>query len=133
MRKIGDMKKGIGPKLHPSVLDIAWAAGILEGEGSFGCTKSKAHNSGYSASGRVTAVQKGEWLMERLRDLFGGSIYTRENPGLGKGPVTRWMLCGPRARGLMMTIYTFMSPRRKKTIKDILQGKFKAKGQKGES
>ena len=122
MRPIGYMKAGLVPKQHPSMLDISWAAGVIEGEGTFDLTRSKPHLQG---SARVSAVQKKPWMMVRLKALFGGSIYTSSNQGLGNGDVTRWMLCGVRARGLMMTVYTFMSPHKKKIIKTILKGKFK--------
>src|SRR5262249_16159364 len=53
--------------------DLRWAAGFLEGEGSFSCRSSL----------QVCATQVQTWPLERLRDLFGGAISTngRRRPG----------------------------------------------------
>jgi len=73
--------------------DFIWAAGIIEGDGSF-------RKNGL----RVT--QKDRWLLERLKAKFGGSISNSHHD------VSNWQLCGARARGLLMSVYEFLSPRR---------------------
>lgn len=86
---------------------IAWAAGFLEGEGSF------------VASGSVitiSAVQVQRDPLERMQALFGGHLkpYTHKNrPG---APYWRWSLNGSHAVGAAFTIFTFMSPRRREQI-----------------
>lgn len=91
--------------LSPTLNQIAWAAGVFEGEGS-------ACWAGTTPQVRVT--QKGIWLLERFQELFGGAIYkTHKNCHC-------WQVNGSRARGFILTIYTYMSPRRKEQLKKCL-------------
>lgn len=92
----------------PTSEDIAWAAGIYEGEGY--CQPPHLG---------ISITQKDRWMLERLRSLFGGSIGEKSN---GKNDTTyyRWRLSGSRAHGFAMTIYSYLSPRRKKPIKKCL-------------
>jgi hypothetical protein len=79
-----------------TIKDIAWAAGIYEGEGTFG---------GHS----VRVVQKDNWLIYRLKYLFGGTV-TEYNG------YHYWTISGPLCRGFLLTIFTFLSPRRKEQV-----------------
>lgn len=91
------------PTEHPTVKDIAWAAGIFEGEGHV--------NSRKGSSLYVGIGQKEPWLVHRLKALFGGGVIhyrTATSP-----EYWRWQVNGPRARGFMLTIFEFLSPRRK--------------------
>jgi len=85
-------------------LQIAWAAGIYEGEGSCGWTG--RHKNCQEA----IIVQKDRWLLEKFVELFGGRISTH-------GSCSKWKVTGPTARGFLMTVYTFLSPRRKEQVK----------------
>lgn len=96
------------PTLRPSTKDIAWAAGIYEGEGN--CQRAIPNRK----TEVVRVVQKDDWLCPKLRDLFGGStrvVYKRNGYRYNQ-----WTLCGSRARGFLMTIYIFLSPRRQEQI-----------------
>jgi hypothetical protein len=97
--------------LHPTNLEIAWAAGIYEGEGSCQLSKGTTHAS---------VSQKDLWLPQKLRDLFGGSVRQRD-PHASKSRIDgkeyprlcgEWYITGARARGFLMTMYKFLSPRR---------------------
>lgn len=113
-------KRGSGnrPSLNrtevPTARDIAWAAGVYEGEGY--C---------HAKLNRVEIKQKDRWLLERLRALFGGTIYQIYNTTIWKGekkryPIFMWCINSERARGFLMTIFLFLSPRRKEQIKVFL-------------
>lgn len=113
-RATGWSKPGLEATAHPTTLDIAWAAGIFEGEGW----------SSSTAGGRPTthaAVgQKERWFLDRLRALFGGSVYLSAR--IGRNANThQWHIHGPRARGFLMTIYKFLSPRRQAQLRKVLQ------------
>lgn len=99
-----------------TVLEIAWAAGVYEGEGS--CQPNatgKHHRIGASVR------QKDQWILERLRVRFGGGIGKRTSRLKGKTHTTAaWYITGPRARAFLMTIYAFLSPRRKQEIRVAL-------------
>ena len=97
----------------PSMADLNWAAGFLEGEGSFQFQK---------GSGEVNASQSEEYMpLLKLQQLFGGTV---GDPIIYKSykPKRRWWITGPRARGVMMTLYSLLSPRRKIQIDIVLRG-----------
>jgi hypothetical protein len=95
---------------RPSARDLGWIAGFLEGEGSF-----LRSNSGSEV---VIAGQVQMEPLERLQRFLGGNIRVRKNGRTGPGGVGRagdfgeWRISGSRARGVMMTLYPMMSPRR---------------------
>lgn len=94
-----------------AVREIAWAAGFLEGEGSFGV------NSGCP---RVSAGQVQKEPLERLQRMFGGHMWLKEpKSGFGSKPIWIWALNRGSA-GVMMTLYTFMSPKRRGEIEASL-------------
>jgi hypothetical protein len=102
-RHVHRVKPDLAPSLHPTKSDIAWAAGIYEGEGWVG------------GGTQISVGQKDPWLPRRMRELFGGSI--RQKTGPGECQMHYWMLSGPRARGFAFTIFSFLSPRRRARIK----------------
>lgn len=90
-----------------SSIDLAWAAGFIEGEGSFS-TDSKQN----SISVQVSQVQW--WPLEKLQQLFGGTVYpVHRCLRPGQSPYSRWRVSGPRAAGVAMTLWTFLSPKRR--------------------
>jgi len=92
--------------------DICWAAGFLEGEGYF-----RYHQN----QGRVTAVQVQREPLEKLGKFFFGKIYrTTKNPNPRAQRSYIWTATGARAIGIMMTLYSLMSPERKAQIKKAL-------------
>lgn len=107
LSKIGKVYS-LGPTEHPTIKDIAWAAGLYEGEGS--CSR-----NGDSGGARIT--QKDRWVCDRMRNLFGGTVGTQTNRS---GSWYIWHVSGPRARGFLMTIFTFLSPRRRVQVKAAL-------------
>jgi hypothetical protein len=86
----------------PTALDIAWAAGIYEGEGT--CRNCSHTNRGFM----VGIVQKDPELLYWLRDWFGGSIR-----GLSKSGCHSLEICGDRARIFLALIYSRLTSRRK--------------------
>lgn len=116
----GDWRRGyVDPRLaateHPTVRDIAWAAGLFEGEGH-------CRRTGYTAI--ATIAQNDQWVLWRMRALFGGSVFQRhENYEKRDGTKTNtssWNATGTRARGFLMTIYVFLSPRRQAQVRVAL-------------
>ena len=103
-RRLGWMKPGLAPTKHPTNYDIAWAAGIYEGEGS--CRTSRG-------GVQIHIGQKDEWLCPKLKTLFGGTVAIVQMNGQ---PFYNWSLSGARARGFLMTIYMFLSPRRQEQV-----------------
>lgn len=98
---LGWCRSDLNATEHPTTLDIGWAAGIYEGEGTV---------SGSGKYKGVRVVQKDPWILTRLQHLFGGSVRFYENR---ERPIWAWAMSGARARGFLMTVYKFLSPRRK--------------------
>ena len=95
------------PSIIPrSTKDLAWAAGFLEGEGSFG-------NYG---SPTVTAAQVQREPLDRLFGLWGGAISKRKTLGFSNQPIWVWKIWAHRAAEVMMTLYVLMSPKRQREI-----------------
>jgi hypothetical protein len=94
--------------VSPAFGDLCWAAGFIEGEGCFqrlrNCEK-------------VTVPQVNLDPLLRLQALFGGNICQTQTRGF---PINYWGITGSRARGLMMTLYSFMTARRKAQIRKAL-------------
>lgn len=84
-----------GPTRAPMFTDIAWAAGIYEGEGS--CNKKG-----------IRVYQKDPWLLYRLQELFGGAVHLRPS---AKG-VWDWDVAGVYGRNFVAAIWPWLSPRR---------------------
>lgn len=103
MAKRGYNNPAFAPTEQPTALDIAWAAGIFEGEGHYG----KNH--------KVVILQKDPWILYRLRNLFGGTVGSRI-AGCAKRPYFEWRVYGDRARSFTGTIYGYLSPRRQEMI-----------------
>lgn len=101
----------------PTIRRLAWAAGFLEGEGHFEWNRT---------SGRVDATQVQLEPLERILALFGGNIKA-QRPRENQQPHWRWWVCGSRARGVMLTLYPMMSPRRQGQIRKAL-GQFSKAG-----
>jgi hypothetical protein len=100
-------RKGLDPVKKPTVLDIAWAAGIYEGEGS--CLAGGNGNRSFS----MQLSQKDPELLYKLRDLFGGTVKQYAN---GAFLVYRWTCCGDRGRVFLGAIYPYLTSRRKAQI-----------------
>jgi hypothetical protein len=98
----------VNPDLSP--VDLGWVSGFLEGEGSF-----HAHRSEHGSYIKISAPQKQREPLGKLQSLLGGSIYTR------KCGIYLWNLSkGAEVAGWMMTLYSYMSPKRKGQIKRAL-------------
>jgi hypothetical protein len=96
------------PTSTPSLMDIAWAAGLYEGEGS--CCRAGKSTARWSGL-MVRISQKDTECLLKLQRLFGGTI------GSETGGACSWGLCGVRARGFILTIYTLLTQRRRKQIR----------------
>lgn len=95
----------------PRIRELEWAAGFLDGEGSFSCKDGHSDN--------VSAAQNDPELLHKLLRLFGGRIYLAHNRLRGSTH-HHWYCCGARARGVAMTLYPLLSKRRQTQIKAML-------------
>ncbi len=113
----GNAKFYKDPSKRPTMLDIAWAAGIIEGEGNFTIES-------HGTSGRVCANQKDPEILYRLQEFFGGSVIFR--PGrasniLSDNGVYVWTLAGARGAGVMLTIFSWLSAKRRLQVRKVIE------------
>lgn len=98
------------------IKDIYWAAGFIEGEGSFYFMDRRGRAGVFHV--RVPQVQKEP--LERLQRIFGGSMYFRPSKNPRHSDQWVWRTIGERSAGIAMTLYAVMSPRRKEQIRVAL-------------
>ncbi len=98
-----------------SVNDIHWIAGFLEGEGSF--YKGEPGRRGRNITIICGQVQK--WPLEKLNLIIPGKMRL-EKRKLPNNSMWRWYTNVANSAGLMMTIYSLMSPKRQEQIRDAL-------------
>ena len=120
-----------------STRDLEWAAGFLEGEGSFihvaRKTQRSEHPTWTTGVFYVQAPQVEREPLERLKRLFGGGIWLKttkkarlDHPDWKT--VYYWQTTGARARGIAMTLYSLMSTKRKSQIKKMLSNTWRTRG-----
>lgn len=97
-------------KYSPSLSDLHWAAGFIEGEGSF------THQHGGCG---IFAHQVESGPIQKLLDMFGGNIYEVNNKNQHR--MYRWVAHGARARGIMLTLYPLLFTKRRIQVKCSLE------------
>ncbi len=100
--------KGLGPKRSPSTTDLHWAAGFIEGEGSF---KQGIRERNIT----VQAKQKDPETLYRLREMFGGSVFLIDSVG-----IYNWCISGPYGTGVALTLFSLLSTRRQQQLEHFL-------------
>lgn len=86
--------------------EIYWAAGFIEGDGCFS-------NTGKTP--QVSAAQSyTKEPLERLEKIFGGTISEL------RPKVFQWRIYGAKAIGVMFTLYSMMSEKRRKQIEEAV-------------
>ena len=103
-------------------IDIAWAAGFLEGEGSFSVISRHNKTNHQKFYYRVQAHQTTREPLDQLVKIFGGKIYLRERQskvfadGYKRKDIFVWDVNGEAARKCMIAALPFLSKRRKDQI-----------------
>lgn len=107
-----------GSRLVLTTTEIAWLAGLLEGEGSFSTCKDNVHI-------QIAMTDRDVILRAHLL-LHGNRLeprqYTRQHKDGRIGTTSWWetRVTGRRAAGWMMTVYPLMGCRRKARIRELL-------------
>lgn len=95
-------------------VEVAWLAGLLEGEGCF-------FNVVKGYAPRVALAMTDRDVVERASDLMGSPQVFVRRPQNSKHKDQYWcMLTGARAVGVMFTIYPFMGERRRAKIREVI-------------
>lgn len=109
-------KPGLDPDKKPTELDLAWAAGFYEGEGTCGC-------NARSGALKVSVPQHNLEPLLKLKALFGGAIHT---PVSGRPSV--WQIYGPRAYYMMEEIYPYLSAKRRGQVDEAYRRRWPSGG-----
>ncbi|SRR5258706_3825562 len=99
------------PTRKPTKLEVAWAAGFIEGEGSFKLQVKCP---------RVSAGQVNKEPLLILQAIFGGSLKQYKNAKPSWSPLWYWYVNGARAREVIATILPWLSQKRKQQARRIL-------------
>jgi len=92
--------------------DLAYTAGIFDGEGSIGITrhKSKSCKRGYSLELCVQVTSSDEWLCAWLKFAFGSSLsHSVNNAG---NPMWHWILGDRKASDFLTLILPYLKLKR---------------------
>lgn len=106
--------------------DIAWLAGLLEGEACFTCFKSTVVRKNYRNKRNYTTTCYRFEISLRMNDAdvvykAADLLKVKRSEPLPSAPkLHRAIIAGRRAIGWMMTIYPFMGERRRARIKEII-------------
>lgn len=106
----------VSPPSALTAVDIAWLAGLFEGEGSFGLEKGR--------NPRIQLASTDRDVVEKAACKLGLSVLGPYDNSKRLTPNTKplWVISsgGATAAGLMMSIYPFMGLRRRERIKQVL-------------
>lgn len=105
----------------PTIRQLEWLAGIIEGEGCFGL-----YRRGQSVKRKVPRIALSmsdlDVILKASRILRGADYFTVRQPAAGKKLSYTVQVCGARAIGWMMALYPLMGRRRQAKIREILAG-----------
>jgi hypothetical protein len=111
--------------VDPTLQDLAWAAGFMEGEGTF--TRYLSHDKYPSV--RISASQKNKEPLEKLQKFFGGNIlpkkckkiwWEKQRRYIYSSESWTWRIYGVMARNTTKLMYPWLSERRKNQAKEVL-------------
>jgi len=92
--------------------DLAYTAGIMDGEGSIGIArhKSKSCKRGYTLELSVQVTSSDEWLCQWLKFAFGGSLsHSINNAG---NPMWHWIIVARKASEFLKAISPYLRLKR---------------------
>lgn len=103
---------------HPSEAEIAYAAGLFEGEGSV-CLQKPTRN-GHTPNVRLTINMTDLEPLQRIQSIFGGRVTGPYARGEGRKDMWRWCLSqviGVRKAASLM--FPWLSPRRQQRMAEL--------------
>ena len=112
-RQGGDRRFESGTGRMALETDIAWAAGLLEGEGSF---LQKSTRKTILVTCQMTDLD----VLQRLQRIFGGSIYATAKVKAHHKDSWRWQVIGVKAAETMELVKPYMLSRRSLAIEVAL-------------
>jgi hypothetical protein len=102
-----------------NINELYWAAGFMEGEGSFSLRDRSKETKGTCVTAKASQVNPEP--LYRIKALLGGQVYGPycNRPSMkarNQKPFYEWSVSGSRAAQIFMTLYPLMSDVRKRQI-----------------
>lgn len=92
--------------------DLAYIAGLMDGEGCIGIYKNRKHSGkGYTYQLYVSLGQANEWICQYLKFAFGDSI-TYYNKTRGRQPYWQWSTTTRKALNLLQQVLPYLKLKR---------------------
>lgn len=90
--------------------DAAWAAGIVDGEGCIGIYRvvQTGYPGRFAYRVTVTVGNTDPRMLERLRAVFGGSLYTAKRSETGRKPMWQWLVINADAVAMLKAIRPYL-------------------------
>lgn len=113
------MKTMTKPKIL--VIDIAWAAGFIDGEGHIKFQWKKT-NSKLGGNGRLAfdVAQVDIRPLEKLKSIFGGKIYGPYKYGTNKQYYYKWYLGGQSAKKALSSLMPYFLVKKEQSEKALV-------------
>ena len=104
-------------------VDLAWSAGIFDGEGCVVlATRKYAHRTGYAL--RLTVANTDVRMLKRLKQIFKvGHLYTHKRKNVVRRDCWIWLLSGNNARNFLALVYPYLVTKRAQAKLAIQSGK----------
>ena len=99
-------------------IEIAWAAGLMEGEGCFYTFMGNGGRSGPYIGINVTSTDRD--VLEKLKGICGGNILSKKTASNYK-PAWQWQLYSKKAVPILSAIRPYLGERRGKKVDDLLR------------
>jgi hypothetical protein len=90
--------------------DLGYVAGIIDGEGCIMITKHQHHDR-FEYQMYVDVSNTSLRIVNKIKGLFGGSIYSRERSGTNFR-IHQWKLCGNKACEMLKKIKPFLQEKK---------------------
>jgi hypothetical protein len=106
-----------------SSLQIAWLAGLLEGEGCFskgGPSGGTRRPDGRQRQITVTLAMTDCDVVQRVADMLGTRVGLKSIPADGRQKQYMCRIYSSRAAAWMMTLYSFLGERRRARVRELL-------------
>jgi hypothetical protein len=103
------------------IADIAWLAGILEGEGSFWADKNrKTINRIRYMNPQIAVEMADKDIIDRVASMLGNSVQSRQRDP-SKKRLYNTRVGGRKAVAWMLTLFTLLGQRRRAKIAEIMK------------
>jgi hypothetical protein len=104
------------PTMTPSDTDLAWAAGIMDGEGCI-AIKLDSKKPGWTRHElKVDVTNTNEPIIRKLQAMFGGGISIPKSQGPNRRRVAHWQIYGRRAAGCLRAILPYMVAKKPEAV-----------------